>query len=293
MKLYERYQQRLFVAGAVLLMLCFYAVFFMLPLFSSIIGSFFNWNPLGGERAFIGWQNYQQMFRSPVFLVALKNTLFFTFFAVSGKTILALFLALAINSLGKRAQKIFRSLYFLPVIMPIVAVSIVWKWFYHSRVGLLNSFLLWLGLGEPINWLGRPDLVLPAVIVMSIWKDMGYALIIFIAALLNIPRDLFEAAHIDGVNGWQKLRFIILPSIRPTLIFIVITSLIGDFQSFVQIFIMTKGGPGNSSNVISYLIYNQGFVDYRFGYASAISVVLFFIIMLITFVQYQVMTREK
>ena len=293
MTLYERYQKKLFVSGAIFLMLGFYLIFFIFPLLSVFVNSFFHWNPLSAQRSFAGLQNYQNMFRAPVFLKSLQNTVIFTFFTVNAKTIFALFLALAINSLNSKIQQIFRTLYFLPVVMPIVAVSIVWKWLYHPRAGLLNLFLLWLGIEEPINWLGQAELALPSVIVMSVWKDIGYALIIFIAALLNIPKSLFEAAHMDGANRWQKLRFVTLPSIKPTLIFIVITSLIGDFQAFVQIFIMTKGGPGNSSSVMSYLIYNQAFVDYRFGYASAISVILFLIIMLITLVQYRIMSQEK
>ncbi len=293
MKLYEKYQQKIFIYLAAFIMFSFYLIFFIVPILEGLTGSFFDWNPLSMQKSFTGLKNYQDMLQSPVFRVALKNTMVFTFFAVLGKTTLAFFLALAINSLGQRMQKIFRSLYFLPVVMPIVAVSIVWKWFYHPRVGLLNSFLLYLGIEQPINWLGTPNLVLPAVIAMSVWKDMGYALVIFIAALLNIPRNLFEAAHIDGASRWQRMCFVILPSIRPTLIFIIITSLIGDFQAFVQIFIMTKGGPGNASSVISYLIYNQAFMDYRFGYASALSVILFLIIIIITLFQYRIMSKEK
>ena len=284
-------ERRVFISGAVILIVGFYGVFFFYPLFIGVGGSLFKWNPLAGEKLFIGFKNYSRLFQDFSFIIALRNTIIFTFFSVLGKTAIGLLAVVIIQSLGK-GTRFFRAVYFLPVITPIVAISIVWKWFYHPRVGLLNAFLSIFGI-EAINWLGNPSLVIPSVIVMTIWKDLGYGMIIFIAALINVPASLYEAARIDGVNRFQNFFHITLPSIRQTLIFVVITSLIGDFQAFVQIFVMTKGGPGNASSVISYLIYKRAFQDFQFGYASAISVILFFIIMSVTFLQYTVLKRER
>jgi len=141
------------------------------------------------------------------------------------------------------------------------------------------------------NWLMDKTLAMPAVIFMTAWKDVGYAVVIFMAALMNIPKSLYEAASIDGANGYKSFRHITVPMLKPTIIFIVITSLISYFQSFVQIFVMTEGGPGTATYVISYMIYNEAFENYRFGYASALSVILFIIILLITAIQLKVLSR--
>jgi multiple sugar transport system permease protein len=285
-KLIEKFskdQQFLIISVAVILMLVFYSIFFMIPIFNGVLGSFYEWNPIEGTKDFIGLGNYKFLFSSPLFWISLKNTLLFTIISVVGRTVLGLLLAVGLHSITK-GKDYLRSSYFLPVIMPIVAVSIVWKWIYHPRMGLLNMFLMMFGItGE--NWLGNSNLALPSVLMMTIWKDVGYAVIIFMAALLNVPKSLYEAAEIDGANKSQIFFKIVLPTIKPTIIFIVITSLISYFQSFVQIFIMTKGGPGTATYVLSYLIYNEAFVRYNFGYASAVAVVLFLIIIFITVIQ--------
>jgi len=276
-------QQFLIIGVAVILMILFYSIFFLIPVFKGVLGSFYEWNPIEGTKDFIGIGNYKFLFSSPLFWISLKNTLLFTLLSVVGRTVLGLLLAVGLHSTMK-GKNYLRSAYFLPVIMPIVAVSIVWKWIYHPRIGLLNMVLMMFGItGE--NWLGNSSLALPSVLMMTIWKDVGYAVIIFMAALLNVPKSLYEAAEIDGANKSQIFFKIVLPTIKPTIIFIVITSLISYFQSFVQIFIMTKGGPGTSTYVLSYLIYNEAFVRYNFGYASAIAVILFLIIIFITIIQ--------
>jgi multiple sugar transport system permease protein len=282
-------QKKLIVFVAMSGFIIFNIIFFFIPLGYGIIGSFSNWNPLQGTMEFIGIENYISILSSSLFKISLKNTLVFSSSLIILRTGLGLIIAAGLYAM-KKNDGILRSLYFLPVIMPIVAVSMVWEWVYHPRVGLLNMILAAFGIVGK-NWLMDKTLAMPAVIFMTAWKDVGYAVVIFMAALMNIPRSLYEAANIDGANGYKSFRHITVPMLRPTIIFIVITSLISYFQSFVQIFVMTEGGPGTATYVISYMIYNEAFENYRFGYASALSVILFIIILLVTAIQLKVLSR--
>ncbi len=270
-------------------LILFNIIFFFIPLIWSIIGSFYKWNPLVGTMDFVGVSNYLKIFVSPIFKQSLKNTLFYAGVAVVLRTVLGLILAVSIVSISK-GRDVIRSFYFLPVIMPIVAIAIVWKWIYHPRVGLMNFMLAMFGFVGPA-WLSDINLAMPSIIVMTVWKDIGYAIIIYIAAYLAIPKVLYEAATLDGANERQKFFSLSIPLLRPITIFIVITSLISYFQSFVPIFIMTQGGPGNATNVLSYLLFNEAFKKYRFGYASALAVVLFIIIMIVTVIQFKILQK--
>ena len=290
-------QKKLFSSKSVIIytamggLILFNIVFFFVPLIWSIVGSFYKWNPLIGTMDFIGLKNYIKVFASPIFKQSLKNTLLYAGVSVVLRTVLGLLFAVSIVSICK-GRNVIQSLYFLPVIMPIVAIAIVWKWIYHPRVGLLNFILAAFGFGGA-SWLSDASLAMPAIIVMTVWKDIGYAIIIYIVAYLNIPKILYEASMLDGANERQKFFSITIPLLRPITIFIVITSLISYFQSFVPIFIMTKGGPGNTTNVLSYLIFNEAFKKYNFGYASALAVILFIIIMTVTAIQFKVLQKEK
>ncbi len=278
-------QRNLVIIVAMSGLLIYNIMFFIGPLIYSIYGSFLEWNPIVGEKSWTGLSNYKQIFISPIFKTSLVNTVYFTVAGVVLKTLLGLVLAVLINAIIKFKSTI-RGIYFLPVIMPLVAVSIVWEWIYHPRIGLLNMLLAAFGIVGK-NWLTDPTLALPSVIAMTVWKDVGYATIIFIAAILNVSQEVYEAAEIDGANPYQMFRKITIPLVKPTIIFILVTSVISYFQSFIQIMIMTEGGPNNSTSVISLLIFNEAFTKYRFGYASALSMVLFVIIMIITFLQFK------
>lgn len=280
-------QKRLMIILAMGGLILFNIIFFIVPLVWGIAGSFYDWNPLTNENNFIGLSNYEEAFLSPIFKESLLNTVVFTVVTVALRTSLGLLFAVMINATTKGKQ-VIRSMYFLPVIMPLVAVAIVWKWLYHPRIGLLNMILAMFGIVGP-NWLADPNLAMGSVIIMSVWKDVGYAIIIFMAAILNVDKSVYEASDIDGATKSQQFFKITIPLVKPTIIFIVITSLISYFQSFIQIMIMTQGGPNNKTNVISYLIFSEAFRNYRFGYASAISVILFVIIMIVTFIQFKVM----
>ncbi len=278
-------QRNLMIIIAMSGLLIYNIMFFIGPLIYSLYGSFLEWNPIVGEKSWIGIENYKQIYRSPIFRTSLGNTIYFTTACVILKTLLGLLLAVLINAIIKFKSTI-RGIYFLPVIMPLVAVSIVWEWIYHPRIGLLNMLLAAFGITGQ-NWLTDPNLALPSVIAMTVWKDVGYATIIFIAAILNVSQEVYEAAKIDGANAVQVFRKITIPLVKPTIIFILVTSIISYFQSFIQIMIMTEGGPNNSTSVISLLIFNEAFTKYRFGYASALSMVLFVIIMIITYLQFK------
>ncbi|WOO86729.1 sugar ABC transporter permease [Mollicutes bacterium LVI A0039] len=271
---------------AVTLMCSFYLLFFVYPLVVSILGSFFDWNPLSGSQSFIGLDNYSRMISDPLFSESLYNTFYFAICVVIGRVGLGLLIALALYSI-KRYQEVLRTMYFLPVIMPMVSVALVWEWMYDPRIGLINMFLAAFGVVGP-NWLTDAGLAMNSVIIMTVWKDLGYAVIILMAGLLNVDNSQIEAAQIDGAKYWQVVRKILIPSIKPTLIFVLITSVISYFQAFTQIFIMTEGGPGSSTHVLAYLIYNSAFKNFEFGYASALATTLFVIIMIITFIQFKI-----
>lgn len=271
------------------LVLLYYVVLFVYPLLIAVIRSFYNWNPLKGTQAFTGVDNYVNLFKHPIFAVSLKNTIVFTTFAVAGRVLLSLVIALGLVAITK-GRNLLRSTFFLPVIMPIVATSIIWVWVYHPNSGLLNMFLQAFGIGKQL-FLKSPTQALPSVIAMVIWKDVGYSVIIFTAGLLGVPLSLKEAAWIDGASKTQVFKAVTLPSIMPTFTFVLITAMIGYFQSFVEIFIMTGGGPGTATYVISYLIFNEAFKGFNFGYASAISVILFTLITLITVIQLKVLQK--
>lgn len=284
-------EKSVIVIISVVLMLAFYLIFFFYPLIVSILGSFKEWNPINGTEAFIGLDNYKRMFSDPLFSESLYNTFYFAILVVIGRVGLGLLIALGLYSI-KKYQGILRTFYFLPVIMPMVSVALVWEWMYDPRIGLINMFLAMFGIVGP-NWLTDTDLAMNSVIMMTVWKDVGYAVVIIMAGLLNVDNSQIEAAEIDGAKYWQVVKNILIPSIKPTLIFVLITSVISYFQAFTQIFIMTEGGPGSSTHVLAYLIYNSAFKNFEFGYASALATTLFVIIMIITFIQFKIIGGEN
>jgi len=286
----QKNEKKIIITVAMVALLAYLITFFFIPVIMAASGSFHDWNPLAGTRDFIGLDNYRRMFQSNLFWTSLKNTVYFTSVAVIGKTVLGLLFSLLIFSIGKR-MSIYRSIYFLPVITPTVAVAIIWKWIYHPRVGILNAFLAMFGIGG-LTWLNDSTLAMPSILAMTVWKDVGYAIIIFIAALLNLPKPLYEAAQIDGSNKFQSFKYITLPLLKPTFLFVFVTSVISYFQTFTQIFMMTKGGPGTSTHTLSYLIYYEGFKNYNFGYASAIALILFVLVMIVTLIQLKLFKED-
>jgi multiple sugar transport system permease protein len=260
-----------------------FLIFTALAVVTAFALSMTEWDLLTPPR-FIGLANYQRLLtRDPVFQQTLVNTLYFVAGVVPLDIIFSLGLALLLNR-PIRGMTFYRAIYFMPVVTSLIAVAIVWQWLYHTEVGLVNYLLTQVGLPR-VNWLGSTEWAMPAVIFMSAWKAMGYYAVIFLAGLQGIPTHLYEAASIDGANGWQRFWRITLPLLSPTMFFVLVISMIQAFQVFGQIFIMTRGGPGNATNTIVYFIYNNGFVWFRMGYAAAASWILFAIIFAITALQ--------
>ena len=253
-------------------------VFFFVPVVAAFVLSFtdFDIYSLGNfaYARFIGLKNYVQLFGDPLFWKALKNTLYFLLIGGPLSVAVSLSVAMLLQSRIVRFQGFFRTAYFAPVVTTLVAVAVVWRFVYHPRFGLLNYALSFIGL-HPIDWLGDPAWAMPAIILMAVWKNFGYNMVIFIAGLQNIPRDFYEAAAIDGAGRLQQFASITIPMLAPTTLFVSIMTMIGYFQLFAEPYVMTQGGPLNGTLSIVLMMYQQGFRWWNMGYSAAIAFVLF------------------
>lgn len=258
-------------------------IFSLYPIINGLFLSFCSWDGLG-EVKFNGIENYIAMCSDEVFGTALLNTLIFVVGTVPAIVVLSLLFAYLLNQkiVGK---KLFRSIYFLPSVTSGVAIAMIWKWIFNDTTGLLNSFLYFLGL-DPVNWITSSQFSLLSVMIMSVWKSLGTNIIIMLAALQGVPRDLYEAAGMDTKSGFQKLIHITVPMISPTIFLIMVMSVINAFQAFDQVLALTAGGPGNSSMVVVLYIYNQAFKNFNMGYASTLAYALFLIILAVTVIQW-------
>lgn len=265
--------------------------FFFIPVIAAFIISFTDFDIYSlsdfTNARFIGFRNYLNLFEDPLFWQALTNTFYFVLVAGPLSIAVSLGAAMLLNSKLVKFKSIFRLTYFLPVVTTLIAVSIIWRFIYHPKFGILNYLLGFVGI-NPIDWLGDPNLALPAIILMSVWKSFGYNMIIFIAGLQNIPQYLYEAAEIEGASGWQKFKSITLPMLAPTTLFVSIITMIGYFQLFAEPYVMTQGGPLNSTLSIVLYMYNEGFRWWNMGYSAAIAFILFFIIFIATIIQFKV-----
>lgn len=257
-------------------------VFLMLPVASSFVLSFSSWD-LIGEIQWIGLDNYSKALADPAVLGALRNTLTFILGYLPATVGIALGLALLLNR-RIRGRVVFRAIYFVPVVTSWVAVSLIWKWLLNPQYGLVNVALAWIGIKGP-GWLFDPQWAMTGVILTSIWKDIGFVTVIYLAGLQDIPEHLYEAAALDGVTGWQRFWHITFPMLMPTTFFVTTISLISSFQVFDQVWVMTQGGPAGATSVMVELIYKNAFSYYQMGYASAISWVLFALIFAVTIAQ--------
>jgi multiple sugar transport system permease protein len=263
-------------------------IFFVIPVLAAFVLSFTdfdiyalgNWDYI----RFVGFQNYLRILDTPLFWTALKNTFYFVLVGGPLSVAVSLGTALMLNSKLAKFKSLYRTIYFLPVVSSLIAVAIIWRYLYHPAHGLLNYALSFFGVA-PVDWLGDTAIAMPAIIIMAVWKNFGYNMLIFIAGLQNIPEDLYEAAHLDGANGWQQFREITLPMLKPTSVFVVMITIIGYFQLFAEPYVMTQGGPLNSTTSIVFLMYEQGFRWWSMGYAAAIAFVLFMIILFFTMLQ--------
>ena len=271
------------------------AIFFFIPVAAALLLSFtdFDIYAVGDfdNARFVGIQNYARLLRDPMFWTALQNTFYFALVGGPLTVLVSLGAALLVNAKLVRFKGLFRTIYFAPVVTTLVAVAVVWRYLLHARYGLLNYGMERIGL-SPIDWLGDPTWSMPAIILLSVWKNFGYNMIIFIAGLQNIPGELYEAAHIDGASGWRRFWHITLPMLGPTFLFVGIITMIGYFQLFAEPYVMTQGGPLKSTLSVVLLMYEEGFRWWRMGYAAAIAFILFLIILTATLLQLFVQRRS-
>ncbi len=264
-----------------------FLTFQIYPLVKAFQISLYEWQLMPGkESRFLGAENYLRAFHDPTFWVAMRNTVLYTLVTVPGQMVLAMLVALALHRIvwGKTA---FRTLYYLPVITSWVVVSLLFKFLFNSQAGLINYILKDLLHLVPryIPWLQNPGTALVVIMTLGIWKGIGWSMIIFLAALQDIPEELHEAAAIDGANRWQRFWRVTLPLMRPTAVFVLVMLVIGGFNVFIPVYLITGGGPMHRTETILTYMYNQAFDFLDFGYGAALSYLLAFIIFTLSFLQ--------
>ncbi len=265
-------------------------VFTYMPILASLGLSFSYWNLLGVPK-FVGVQNYTTVLSDPLFWRSFGTTWIFVLVSGVLELVLSLWLAVWLNR-AIRGQSFFRAAYFLPFITPMVSVSLVWGWLYDPSYGLFNWLLQQAHLiDKPIPWLYDPKTALWAVMILRVWKDIGYNMVIFLAGLQTVPPSLYESAHLDGATGWQTFWRVTLPMITPTLFFVGIMTLINGFQAFDSVYLLTQGGPEHSTELLVYWMFKNAFEFYKIGPASAIAYILFMTILALTLLQWQLRKR--
>nr|WP_283945827.1 sugar ABC transporter permease [Paenibacillus amylolyticus] len=265
-----------------------FTLLLLFPMGLALYMSLTDW-PLLGDHHFIGLENYQNVMTDAMFWKVLANTVYFTAGLVPLNIVLALLLALLLSR-SIRGIGIFRTAIFVPVMTSLIVWAIVWKLMYATESGLINQLLLMAGIKGPA-WLYNEDLAMPAVIVTSVLKNVGLNMVLFIAAIQQVPRSLYEAATLDGAGKRGTFFHVTLPMITPTVFLTVVMTVIGSLKVFGQIYVMTQGGPSNSTKVLVYYIWEKAFKLFQFGYASALAYVLFFIVLILTLLQWQLRKR--
>jgi len=275
----------LFVLGA----------FFFLPVVAALLMSLTDFDLYAltdiDNLRFIGLENYWRLLHEPLFWKSLGNTFYFVVLGVPLSLGASLGAAMLVNSKVARFRNVLRTIYFAPVVTTLVAVAVVWRYIFHTRYGFLNYALDFVGIG-PIDWMGDPHWAMPAIVIMAVWKNFGYNMIILLAALQSIPEDLYEAARIDGASAWQQFRHVTLPSLSPVLLLVSILTMAGYFQLFAEPYVMTEGGPLESTKSVLFYMYDEGFKWWSLGRASAVAFLLFLIIFAITMLQLRLGRRE-
>lgn len=266
----------LFLAPTILGLL----VFRLIPIGWAFALSFYDWK-IFDTAEFVGLGNYAHIFASPTAHKVFLNTAWFSLMYVPGSLALALVLAVLLNN-GLRSSSFFRGAFFLPYITSTVAVTLAWRWIFSTRFGLLNNFLLWLGIDSPPAWLADPLWALPAVALVSIWKDVGFYMILLLAGLQTIDPTLYEAARVDGAKPIQRFFKITIPMLSRSLFFVMILALVRSTQTFEITYALTNGGPNQASTTLAFYVYQQAFVAFEMGYASALSYIMCFVLGLIT-----------
>ncbi|NGP45568.1 sugar ABC transporter permease [Bacillaceae bacterium SIJ1] len=262
-----------------------FLVFIFLPVIASFLMSFTSWNGFG-DIEFVGIDNYIGLLNDENFKISLFNSILFLFISVPMTLFLSLVAAVALNR-GIRFLKVFRTAIFLPYVTATVAVAAVWQLVFNPTMGPINGFLTSIGIDNPPGWLTSPEWALISVSIVYIWHSIGYYMVIYLAGLQNIPKDLYEAAEIDGAGPLATFFHVTIPMMSQVIFFTMIIGVINSFKVFDFIFVLTDGGPGRSTQVLVYDIYNTAFKQFEYGYASAMAYVLFLIILIFTFIQFK------
>ena len=276
-----------FLAPALLLI----GVFFVVPIFASLVLSATDFDIYAvaspANTRFVGLRNYAELLHNPLFWTALGNTLYFVVAGGPLSVAVSLGAALLVNSRITWGRAFFRAVYFVPVVTTLVAVAVIWRYLYDPRFGLLNYALHFFGI-RPIDWLGDRHWAMPSIIIMTVWKNFGYNMLIFVAGLQAIPQDLYDAAFVDGASGLQRFRHVTLPMLGPTFLFVSVTTMIGYTQLFSEPYVMTQGGPLHATYSIVLYMYEEGFRWWHLGYAASIAFVLFGLVLGGTLIQRQI-----
>ena len=280
-----------FAAPALLVL----AIFFFVPVLAAFVMSLTDFDLYAltdlNNLRFVGFENYGALLREPLFWKSLGNTFYFVLLGVPLSLGLSLGAAMLVNSRVARFRNFFRTVYFAPVVTTLVAVAVVWRYILHTRYGFLNYVLSWFGI-DGIDWQGDPHWAMPSIVLLAVWKNFGYNMIILLAALQGIPEDLYEAGRIDGASGWQLFRHVTLPSLAPVLTLVSILTMTGYFQLFAEPYVMTEGGPLQSTLSVLYFMFEEGFKWWSLGRASAVAFLLFVLMFAITLLQLRLTRRE-
>ena len=281
----------LFLAPALMVI----GVFFALPVLGALVLSFTDYDLYAladpHNVRFVGLHNYLALLQRPLFWAALGHTVYFVAVAVPLSMAVSLGGALLLNSPLARARAFFRTALFAPVVTTVVAVAIIWRYLFNTKYGVVNALLDTLGL-HPVDWLGDPHWAMPTIIAFAVWKNFGYNMIIFLAGLQAIPPTLYEAARIDGASPWRQFRHITWPMLRPTLLMVAILTVSGYFQLFAEPYVITEGGPLQSTVSVLYLMYDEGFTWWNLGSASAVAFTLFIVMFAVTALMLRLARRD-
>ncbi|WP_249315478.1 sugar ABC transporter permease [Bacillus sp. FJAT-49711] len=281
-------KKRRFIFVSLTPIMVLFMIFFVIPIVWGLLLSLYQYNPLNANSPFVGLENFKELLQDDVFKKTFWNTFKFIIIAVPGNIFLTLFIAIGISKIrGRFFQDTFRTLYFLPCIAPLAASAVVWSTLFNSDRGLFNMILMNLGFSG-VDWLTDPTMAMYSVIIMTLWADMGFNIVIFIAGLNAIPEMFYEAADLDGAGKWDRFRNITVPLLSRTTLFITIMTSLSYFQMFPQFQVLTNGEPQNETRVLALSIYDHAFKYFNMGYASAIATVLFLIILIITIIQLRV-----
>lgn len=270
------------------------AVFFAIPVVSALLLSLTDFDIYAladlGNLRFVGIENYQRLLSNPLFWGAMKNTVWFAVLGVPLSIVASLAAAVILNDRMVKWRPVWRVMFFAPYVTTLVATAVLWNYLLHTRYGVINWAITSIGL-PAVDWLGQPATSVPAILMFVVWKTFGYNMLIFLAVLQTVPEDLYEAARIDGAGAWRRFRHVTLPAIAPTLLLVSIISVAGFFQLFAEPYVMTQGGPAQSTVTVLYFMYEEGFKWWNLGSASAVAFILFLCILAVTLVQLAVAKR--